>query len=249
MNCAALSIPVTAMRPAALDKAEGTGIMRITMIPFLHKDRMLIGRILEGNIQSWQRFILDFSVFIYSTVVRFTTDYDEKMAIYLQILEQLRANDFEKLRRFAFRSSLSTWLTAVSRNMTIDFLRSKYGRDFRWKKIRVISLSDDCVEPADPSLERQPEAAHQSRERESIRNQLLAELEMALEGLDEREALLVKLVFFKGLKIRDAGQVLKIKPAYKFLHRTLRKIRIRLTATSSVSPEKWSVFFRGDAHE
>ena len=57
MNCAAFSIPVTAMRPAALDKAEGNGIMRITMIPFLHKDRMLIGRILEGNIQSWQRFL------------------------------------------------------------------------------------------------------------------------------------------------------------------------------------------------
>ena len=134
MNCAALSLRVTAMHPAALDKAAGNGIMMITMIPFLHKDRMLIGRILEGNVRSWQRFILDFSVFIYGAVVKYTADYDEKMAIYLQILEKLRENDFEKLRRFAFQSSLSTWLTAVARNMAIDILRSKYGRDFRWKK-------------------------------------------------------------------------------------------------------------------
>lgn len=218
------------------------------MIPFLHKDRVLIGRILEGNVRSWQRFILDFSVFIYGAVVKYTADYDEKMAIYLQILEKLRENDFEKLRRFAFQSSLSTWLTAVARNMTIDILRSKYGRDFRWK-IRVISLCGDCDEPADPSPERQPEAAYQSRERESIRSQLLAELETALEGLDEREALLVKLVFFKGLKIRDAGGVLKIKPVYKFLDRTLRKIGTRLTAASTIPQEEWSAFFRGDVHE
>ena len=110
---------------------------------------MLVGQILEGNVRSWQRFILDYSVFIYSAVVRHTGDEEEKTAVYLQILEKLRENDFEKLRRFAFQSSLSTWLTAVSRNMTIDFLRSKYGRDFRLKKIKLLPLAD-FDGPADP---------------------------------------------------------------------------------------------------
>jgi DNA-directed RNA polymerase specialized sigma24 family protein len=130
--------------------------------------------------------------------------------------------------------------------MAIDFLRSKYGRDFRLKKIQLLPLDDfDC--PADPA--RQPEAAYRNREREGIREKLLAELETALKGLDAHEALLIQLIYFKGFKIRDAGQVLKIGPAYKFLQRTLRKIRNRLTAGSFVSREEWDVFFSGDANE
>ena len=222
--------------------------MTVIMLPSIHRDRILVGQILEGNVRSWQRFILDYSVFIYSAAVRYTSDEDEKTTAYLQILEKLRENDFEKLRRFAFQSSLSTWLTAVSRNMTIDFLRSKYGRDFRLKKIKLIPLAD-FDGPADPDPDRQPEAAYQNREREGIREKLLAELETTLKELEAREALLIKLVYFKGLKIRDAGQILKIGPAYKFLQRTLRKIRVRLTAGSPVSREEWDAFFSGDANE
>lgn len=220
--------------------------MIVIMLPSIHRDRMLVGQILEGNVRSWRRFILDYSVFIYSAAVRYTADEEEKADVYLQTLEKLRENDFEKLRRFSFQSSLSTWLTAVSRNMAIDFLRSKYGRDFRLKKIKLLPL-DDFDSPADPA--RQPEAAYRDREREGIREKLLAELETALKGLDAPEALLIQLIYFKGLKIRDAGQVLKIGPAYKFLQRTLRKIRDRLTAGSFVSREEWDAFFSGDANE
>jgi len=37
------------------------------------------------------------------------------------------------------QAKLSTWLTVVSRRLALDFLRAKYGRDFRLKKIRVVS--------------------------------------------------------------------------------------------------------------
>ena len=222
--------------------------MKIIMLPSIHRDRMLVGQILEGNVRSWQQFILDYSVFIYSAAVRYTIDEDEKTTVYLQILEKLRENDFEKLRRFAFQSSLSTWLTAVSRNMTIDFLRSKYGRDFRLKKIKLIPLAD-FDGPADPTPDRQPEAAYRNRERERIQEKILAELKTTLKDLEAREALLIQLVYFKGLRIRDAGQALKIGPAYKFLQRTLRKIKDRLTAGSPVSREEWDAFFSGDANE
>jgi RNA polymerase sigma factor (sigma-70 family) len=238
------------LRPTAtaLDKRAGNRIMMRIMLPSIHRDRMLVGQILEGNVRSWQRFILDYSVFIYSAVVRYTGDEDEKTAVYLQILEKLRENDFERLRRFAFQSSLSTWLTAVSRTMAIDFLRSKYGRDFRLKKIKVLPLAN-LDGPADTAPDRQPEAAYQNREREEIRGKLQAELETAMKELDAREALLIQLVYFKGFKIRDAGQILKIGSAYKFLQWTLRKIGNRLTAESPVSREEWDAFFSGDANE
>ncbi len=99
--------------------------------------------ILAGDTAAWQKFILQYSNFIYSAIVKYTDDYDEKMAVYLHVLEKLRQDRFERLRRFAFQAKLSTWLTVVARRLAIDFLRARYGRDFELKKIRVVSIDDE----------------------------------------------------------------------------------------------------------
>ncbi len=110
---------------------------------FWDSDARLVRAILAGDTAAWQKFILQYSNFIYRAIVRYTDDYDEKMAVYLHVLEKLREDRFERLRRFAFQAKLSTWLTVVARRLALDFLRARYGRDFSLKKIRVVSIDGE----------------------------------------------------------------------------------------------------------
>ena len=133
--------------------------------------------------------------------------------------------------------------------MAIDFLRSKYGRDFRLKKIKVIPLAD-LDGPVD-APDRQPETAYQNREREEIRGKLQAELGNGHERAGRTRGAPDPAGLLQGVQDPDAGQILKIGVLgiQILLQWTLRKIGNRLTAESPLSREEWDAFFSGDANE
>jgi DNA-directed RNA polymerase specialized sigma24 family protein len=114
-------------------------VIRQMMKGLFRDDAKLLKSVIAGDVASWQKFVLKYANFIYQAIGKYCDDYDEKMAVFLHILEKLRENRFERLQRFSFQAKLSTWLTVVSRRLAIDFLRAKYGRDFHLKKIRVVS--------------------------------------------------------------------------------------------------------------
>jgi RNA polymerase sigma factor (sigma-70 family) len=212
-------------------------------------DARLLRDILAGDTGAWQKFILQYSNFIYRAIIQYTDDYDEKMAVYLHVLEKLRENGFERLRAFAFRAKLSTWLTVVARRLALDFLRSRYGRDFGLKKIRVVSIDG---EPGYLKLlgdMATPETELAARERRERRQLLERDLRLAMEKLGDRERLAVQLVYFQGVKIKEVGQLLQIPSAYKFVARTLKKIRAEMDQASRFSCAEIADVFQGEAHE
>ncbi|MBN2345685.1 MAG: RNA polymerase sigma factor [Candidatus Aminicenantes bacterium] len=202
---------------------------------WLDSDARLVRAILAGDTAAWQKFILRYSNFIYRAIIRFTDDYDEKMSVYLHVLEKLREERFERLRCFAFQAKLSTWLTVVARRLAIDYLRSRYGRDFALKKVRVVSID------AEPGYQRllaelsTPEEELETRRRRERRRQLELELRRAMERLDDRERLAIQMVYFQGLRIKEAGRLLELPAAYKFIARALKKMRIAMEGASRLS--------------
>jgi len=212
-------------------------------------DADLLRAVLEDDTAAWQKFILGYSNFIYGAIVRYTDDYDEKMAVYLHVLEKLREDRFERLRSFAFKSKLSTWLTVVSRRLALDFLRSRYGRDFSLKKVRVVSIDG---EPAYLHLLADtvtPETKLAAAERRENRQHLESSMRQAIDKLDDRERLAVQLVYFQGLKIKEVGRLLKMPSAYKFLARTLKKIRGEMERAPRFIRAEIEDALEGESHE
>ncbi len=171
------------------------------------------------------------------------------MAVYLHVLEKLREDRFQRLRRFAFRAKLSTWLTVVARRLALDFLRARYGRDFALKKIRVVSIDGEPDYTRILADMRTPESELAAGERREQRRQLEAGLRLALEKLDDRERLAVQLVYFQGMRINEAGRVLRLPSAYKFLARVLKKIRAELEGTRQFSRKEIAGALEGEGNE
>ena len=214
-----------------------------------NSDARLVRAILAGDTAAWQKFILEYSGFIYRAIVKYTDEYDEKMAVYLHVLEKLREDRFQRLRRFAFQAKLSTWLTVVARRLAIDFLRARYGRDFGLKKIHVVSIDGEPDYTRILGDMKTPESELVASERQDQRRQLEAGLRLALEKLDDRERLAVQLVYFQGMRINEAGRVLRLPSAYKFLTRVLKKIRVELEGAQQFSRSEIAGALQGETDE
>jgi RNA polymerase sigma factor (sigma-70 family) len=208
-----------------LDNFSTLLVIRQLMKGLFGDDSDLLQAVITGDVASWQKFVLKYAGFIYRASGKYCDDYDEKMAVFLHVLEKLREDRFSRLGRFAGNAKLSTWLTVVARRLALDFLRAKYGRDFRLKKIRVVSY--DAVpaflkQLADPiTPEREMAGAEQRRAREKLEQAL----RQALRSLSVQENLAIQLVYFKGLKIKEAGKILRVSAIYKFVARALEKLK------------------------
>lgn len=226
-------------------KKDIIGVMRA----FGDSDARLVRDILAGDTAAWQKFILQYSNFIYRAIVKYTDDYDEKMAVYLHVLEKLRENRCQRLRSFAFQAKLSTWLTVVARRLALDYLRSRYGRDFALKKIRVASIDGDPGYARVLADLRTPEMEMAAGERREQRQRLESGLRAAVENLDDRERLAVQLVYFQGVKINEVGRLLRLPAAYKFVARVLKKLRAEMERAPRFSQAGMEDALEGESHD
>ena len=232
-----------------LDNVRALAVIIGFMKGFFDGEARLLRAILAGYTPAWQEFILKYSNFIYRAIIPYTDDYDEKMEVYLHILEKLHENDCERLRRFAFRAKLSTWLTVVSRRLALDLLRGRYGRDFRLKKIRVLSFDAEPDYLKLLSCSATPEKEMAAGERQEQRERLERDLQLAMDKLGERERLAVQLVYFQGLKIKEVGKLLQLPSAYRFVALALKKIRGEMENGSGFSRAGVEDALEGEAHE
>ena len=90
----------------------------------MNDERSLIARILSGDTAAWHTFIEIYSPHIRKTIRRYVADPEVENDLYASLLEKLKT---EKLARFESRSSLATWLFAVTRNHCRDHYREREG--------------------------------------------------------------------------------------------------------------------------
>ncbi|HNX96494.1 MAG TPA: RNA polymerase sigma factor [Candidatus Aminicenantes bacterium] len=228
--------------PLAVDRGGGFLVLTETSMIPLSLAGIRLRRVLAGNEDAWQELVGQTAGYMLAAIHRLTPDEDEKMTIFTTVLEKLRERDFAKLRSFRGRSSLTTWLTVVARNVALDWLRSKYGRDFRGKKVVVVSIDQEPALVNRLSAGSDPAVVLRGERRERAGAELLGHVVRALADLPETERLLVRLVFFQGLKIGQAGEVLGIPRVYKVLERVLRRLRSVLAA-AGVTAERFADFF------
>jgi len=238
-----------AIAAIVLDNSSFLLLLQRVMGIISGNDPQLMASVLAGDVAGWQKFVSEYADSMYRAISKYCDDYDEKMAVFLHILEKLREDRFARLRSFEGKAKLSTWLTIVSRRLAIDFLRARYGRDFQLKKIRVVSY--DAVPAFLKHLADNATPEHElaGTERQLAREKLEAGLQQALAGLSPQENLAIQLVYFKGLKLNEAGKLLHVPSVYKFIGRALKKIRSQMESKAQFCRADVTAALGEESHE
>ena len=183
---------------------------------------------------AWARFVGTYSRLLLHAARSVARDRDAAMDGYAYALEQLRGDDFHRLRGFASdgRSKFTTWLVVVVRRLCLDEARRRYGRkpqtgeagseahaarrrlvDHVVEQIEVAELADPSGSPPDVALR----AA-----------ELNAALAAAVATLEPADRLLLAFRFEDGLSAREIAPLVRMPTpfhVYRRLNALLERLR------------------------
>jgi RNA polymerase sigma factor (sigma-70 family) len=205
----------------------------------------VLSRLLEPSDRAaresaWTAFLATYSRLLLHVSRSLGGDHDAAMDRYACILEQLRSDDFRRLRTYAAdgRSEFSTWLVVVAQRICLDHRRARYGRlrstdpdsrsrDEEWAaRRRLVDLIS-----ADVDLSSLGDGAAPDSEDQVRLADLYYALDSALALLSPRDRLLVKLRFEDDVPMpeiaRDLGFPSRFH-AYRRLSRVLANLRSML---------------------
>ena len=87
----------------------------------------------EGDAEAaWAAFLDSHRRLVFAAIRHYVHSHDDVMDVFACVCGALRENDFRRLRSYSAeavqRARFSTWLVAVVRNLTVDWLRKRDGR-------------------------------------------------------------------------------------------------------------------------
>jgi RNA polymerase sigma factor (sigma-70 family) len=199
--------------------------------------------------RAWERFLDKYSRLLLHTVRSRSGSYDEAMERYVFVLERLRVEEFERLRRYTpeVAARFTTWLVVVTGRLCIDHFRKRYGcssqasvaedEALRHRLEARRRLADLVSEKLDVSSLGDP--AQDGPEIELRQVQLEEALVAAIESLEPQDRLLVKLRFYKGLTAKEVAASMGLPSqfhVYRRLKRVTRELRERLSERGIGTP-------------
>ncbi|HEX2722933.1 MAG TPA: sigma factor, partial [Gemmatimonadaceae bacterium] len=84
----------------------------------------------ENVDDAWSVFVAEYSPLLLHVARSVSHGRDQAMDAYAHVLEQLRRDQCQRLRRYETdpRSRFTTWLVIVCRRLCVDFHRAHFGR-------------------------------------------------------------------------------------------------------------------------
>ena len=181
---------------------------------------------------AWEQFVQHYTRLLIHTCRAAAAGYDDAMERYTYVLEQLRLNDYRRLRAFDLEGSgkFSTWLVAVTTRLCTDFHRQRYGRDRSSQQTTDRDATRSKVRrrladllAVDIDLDRLEDTSGPDPESDLRARELHAALEQAIAGLDGRDHFLLTLRFNDGLRAREIADVMRF-PTQFHVYRRLRRV-------------------------
>lgn len=193
--------------------------------------------------RAWQAFLDEYNRLLLHVARSLGGDRDAAMDRYTYILEELRKDDFRRLRKFASdgRGKFSTWLTVVARRICLDHYRSRYGRVSQASESTQVDarrrLADLVAVNLDPdqlgtSGTGNPISRLQTEE-------VRAALDTATRDLDPEERLLLVLRFADDRSAREIAEFVGLPTpfhVYRRLNGILARLRLRLAELGIEEP-------------
>lgn len=184
--------------------------------------------------ESWARFVEVHTRLVLHVARSVARDHDAAMDAYAYVLEQLRADDFRRLRAYVNdgRGKFTTWLVVVVRRLCLDEARRRYGRApaegergrdahvTRRRLVDHVAEDLDVSEIADPS--------EQSVDARLSADEVKSALAAAISALEPRDRLLLSLRFEEDLSAREIAPLLHLPTpfhVYRRLNAVLDELR------------------------
>lgn len=190
-----------------------------------------VGRLLgpdPARDAAWQEFIERYSRVLLRVAFAFAPGYDGAMDRYLFILEELRRDEFARLRRFAAdgRGRFSTWLVVVARRLCVDHHRRCYGRS------RSAGAGPRPASPARRARRLLTDLSGDSQALDAVADASVPDpldlldradrghaLQRALGELDPDDRLLLKLRYEEDLSAREIAELLGLPTPFHVYRR------------------------------
>lgn len=187
---------------------------------------------------AWQHFLTAYSDLILRAARTLGGDDDDRMDRYAFALDQLRRDDFRRLRLYAAdgRAQFTTWLVLVVRRLCLDEHRHRNGRlqgtddDARARHAMRQRLA--ALVGGDADLDALPEQAANPHDALRVA-ELHDALDRAIATLDTRDRLLLRLRFEDDESVPTIARVLRAPSAghvYRRLDALLAELRGKLVA-------------------
>jgi RNA polymerase sigma factor (sigma-70 family) len=189
--------------------------------------------------EAWAAFVEANSKLILYVARSLGGDHDDVMDRYASVLEQLRRDDFHRLRAYGAdgRGKFTTWLVVVARRLCLDHQREKYGRarsndEGRQASLRMRGRLADLVADG-VEITELVDASTVGPEEQLRALQLDGALKAAVATLDPDDRLLLKLRFEDELSAPQIARIISCRSQFDVYHRlrhvldTLRKALVR----------------------
>jgi RNA polymerase sigma factor (sigma-70 family) len=195
---------------------------------------------------AWTAFVQTHSRLLLHTARSLHSDHDAVMDAYAYVLEELRRDDFYRLRAYVAdsRARFTTWLVVVARRLCLDRVRQQYGRPqdagaeshhahvVRRRLVDLLAEELDSTDVAD--------LAADNPETQLRADELSRALALAVGGLESRDQLLLKLRFEDDLPAREIAQTMGFATpfhVYRRLNGLLDQLRAALARRGVRGPE------------
>jgi len=180
---------------------------------------VLVERLVAGDAAAWQTLIERFGRLVFARVLATAREMNRPLRasdaedLCAEVFSRLIADEYAALKRFEGRSTLSTWLTVVTRRIVLR---------------RIFSLAR---EPADaavgPPLESLPAPPHEEPIAAMIGAEERALLAAGMAQLGERQRELARLFYFEQRTYREISEQLdmpmnSVGPTLARIHQKLR---------------------------
>ena len=189
--------------------------------------------------RAWNAFLDAYSPLLLHVARSVSREHDETMDAYAYVLQELRANDFNRLRAFTSDgpSKFSTWLVVVAQRLCLDHRRKEFGRvrDAKAESVRVTQrLRRRLRDLAGEDIDLAGIAGSTDDPAEQLAaNELRRLLTTALGTLSANDQLLLALRFEDGLSASQIARVMHLPTpfhVYRRLDAAIRAMRSTLVA-------------------
>ena len=174
-----------------------------------------------GNHAAFTQLVHAHDETVLRVALRITGSQSEAQDIYQEVFLKV----YKKLNCFRFDSSFSTWISRITTNTCLDYLRkARHRRENDTIKVGFDGMEQDLLDQvADDRPANDPE-------KELLRRELRVYILCALKQLTPQERMVFDMKHFQGMKLRAVGEILNISEGYvkTCLVRATRKLRLHL---------------------
>jgi RNA polymerase sigma-70 factor, ECF subfamily len=185
-------------------------------------DAGLAGESLEGSHDASEALVRRFERPVFNLIARLVRD----PATAEDLTQETFLKMFRALGSYDARFRFSSWVFRIAHNTAIDFLRQR-------RPIIAEPTFDDEGEERDP-LDRLPDLDGPTPEQSVLRRELVAAVDLAIDGLRPEYRTAVVLRYQEGLDYQEIAEVLDLPlgTVKTYLHRARRDLAARLGGTA-----------------